>query len=126
MSFRWEGVEEFNQGFLTYERRLKQALIQVGQYWAAVLEADAKENAPWTDQTANARQSLHAYVEELSDDTIRIYLSGGVFYQVWLETKWQGKYAIIWPTIEKHLEEIRLMLQRIFGTRRAPSSSFNF
>jgi hypothetical protein len=112
---KWEGVQEFNQGFEDYERRLNQAVYQVGQYWAAVFEAYAKEHGPWGDVTGNARQSLHAFVEQLSGDTVRIYLSGGVFYQIWLETKWQGKYAIIWPTIERHLEEIRQMLQGIFS-----------
>jgi hypothetical protein len=112
---RWEGVQEFNQGITDYERRVNQAVYQVGQYWAAVFESHAKENAPWEDQTSNARASLHAFVEQLSDDTVRVYLSHGMDYGIYLETKWQGKYAIIWPTIERHLEEIRLMLQRIFG-----------
>jgi hypothetical protein len=122
-SFRWEGVQEFNQGFDRYERRVRQAVYQVGQYWAAVFEEYAKTNAPWQDQTANARQSLHAFVEQLSDDTVRLYLSHGVEYGIWLEVRWQGRYAIIWPTIERHLEEIRLMLQRIFGTHRIARGS---
>jgi hypothetical protein len=112
---RWEGVQDFNQGFTDYERRVNQAVYQVAQYWQAIFEAYAKENAPWQDQTANARQSLHSFIEELSGDTVRLYLSHGVEYGVWLEVRWQGKYAIIWPTIERHLEEIRLMLQRIFS-----------
>jgi hypothetical protein len=112
---RWEGVQQFNQGFSDYERLVNQAVFQVGQYWAAVFEAFAKENAPWEDQTANARQSLHTFVEQLSDDTVRLYLSHGVEYGIWLEVRWNGKYAIIWPTIERHLEAIREMLQGIFG-----------
>jgi hypothetical protein len=112
---RWEGVQQFNQGFIDYERRVNQAVFQVGQYWAAVFEEYSKTQAPWQDQTSNARQSLHAFVEELSNDTVRLYLSHGMPYGIYLETKWQGRYAIIWPTIERHLEEIRLMLQRIFS-----------
>lgn len=112
---RWEGAQSFYQGFPEHGHQVKGAVRQVGMYWAAVFEAYAKEHGPWEDQTGNARQSLHSFVEELAGDTVRIYLSGGVFYQIWLEIKWQGKYAIIWPTIERHLEEIRLMLQRIFG-----------
>jgi hypothetical protein len=115
VSFRWEGVQQFNQGFDTYERRVNQAVNQVALHWAAVFEEYAKTQAPWQDQTANARQSLHAFVEQLSGDTVRLYLAHGVEYGIWLEVKWQGRYAIIWPTIERHLEEIRLMLQRIFS-----------
>ena len=112
---RWTGVEQFNQGFVSYERRVKQAVYQVGQYWAAVFEEYAKREAKWQDQTGNARASLHGFVEQLAGDTVRIYLSGGVFYQIFLETMKAGELSIIWPTIERHLEEIRLMLQRIFS-----------
>lgn len=112
---RWEGVQQFNQGFDNYERRVHQAVYQVAQYWQATFETYAKEHAPWGDVTGNARASLHSFIEDLSDDTVRLYLSHGVEYGIWLEVKWQGKYAIIWPTIERHLEEIRLMLQGIFG-----------
>ncbi|MDQ7034353.1 MAG: hypothetical protein Q9P01_05810, partial [Anaerolineae bacterium] len=58
---------------------------------------------------------LHAWVDELSNDTVRLYLSHGlVDYGIYLETKYAGRYAIIWPTIQRHLPEIQKMLQEIF------------
>lgn len=58
-----------------------------------------KTNAKWTDRTGNARQTLGAYSIH-GDDIHEIHLHGGVPYQFWLEVRWGGKYAIIWPTVK--------------------------
>jgi len=115
MSVRWTGVEEIKRGFEEYGRSVLWAVKQVALYWQAVFVEYAIANAPWTDHTSNARQTLHAWIEELSNDTVRLYLSHGMDYGVFLETKYAGRYAIIWPTIQRHLEPIRQMLQGIFG-----------
>jgi hypothetical protein len=67
-----------------YRQAIGFALKQVAQYWAAVFENYAKERAPWDDQTGNARQGLHTYVEELASDTVRLYLSHSVHYGIFL------------------------------------------
>lgn len=114
MSLQWQGVDDMIRRLQEYNNRVIWAVKQVAQYWAAVLESYAKEKAPWVDRTGNARQSLHAYVEELSGDTVRLYLSHGVHYGIFLETKWAGRYGIVWATIQRHLDPIRQMLQEIF------------
>jgi hypothetical protein len=111
----WTGVQRIKQGMQTYEQKVRGAIVAVAQYWAAVFEKYAKEEAPWTDRTANARQSLHAWIEELSNDTVELWLSHGMEYGVFLETRFAGRYQIIWPTIEAHLSEIHKMLKGIFG-----------
>lgn len=58
-----------------------------------------KTNAKWTDRTGNARQTLGAYGVH-SKDSSEIHLHGGMPYQVWLETRWGGRYAIIWPAVK--------------------------
>ena len=115
MSAGFEGFDEMIRRVEEYERRVLSAVTQVGQYFEAVFESYAKENAAWQDQTGNARQTLHAFIEELSGETVRLYLSHGVEYGIHLETRFAGRYAIIWPTIQRHLEAIRQMLQGIFG-----------
>jgi hypothetical protein len=112
---QWTGVDRIKQGMNGYKAKVRQALVAVAQYWAAVFERYAKENASWQDQTANARQSLHTFIKELSDDSVALYLSHGVDYGQYLESRWSGRYAIIWPTIEAHLTEIHKMLKGIFG-----------
>lgn len=115
-SIDWGGSdEEMLRAIEQYAHAVLRAVRQVAEYWAAVLEAYAKEHASWTDRTANARQSLHTWIEELSNDTVELYLSHGMKYGLHLERRWSGLYAIIWPTIEAHLGEISAMLQGIFG-----------
>lgn len=58
-----------------------------------------KTNAPWTDRTGNARQTLGAYSVH-GDDFHEIHLHGGMPYQIWLETRFGGRYAIIWPAVK--------------------------
>ena len=112
---RWEGTQRFSQNFDVYGQRVHFAVRQVALYWQAEFEKQAKEGAPWTDRTALARATLHSFIEELSEDTIRLYLSHGVEYGQFLELRWSGKYAVIWPVIERNLEPIRVMLQAIFS-----------
>lgn len=134
MTVRWNGDDAMRRNIDEYARRVVWAVNQVAQLYAAMLEAHAKANAPWTDRTANARQSLAGYVddgappkpagedavayptpERLAEDTVSIYLSHGRDYGVFLETKYAGRYAILWPTIEAHLPRIERALREIFS-----------
>ena len=111
----WNGTDQrMIEALDRYERAVIEAVKQVAQYITPILEGYAKTNARWNDQTGNARQSLHAFFEERAQDIVDIYLSHGVFYGVYLETRWAGKYQILWDTISAHLEPIREMLQGIF------------
>jgi hypothetical protein len=122
---RWEGVQQMNQGFNDYERRVHEIVRLVALKWQAEFEKQAKEGAIWIDRSANARQSLHAFIEELANEVIRVNLSHGVEYGVYLETRWSGKYSIIWTVIERNLESIRQDLQDIFrGGTLSTGSNF--
>lgn len=114
MSIQWSGNDTVLRNMMLYAGRVHQAVVAVAQYWSSVLETEAKQNAPWQDQTANARQSLYAFVRDVSRDTVELYLAHGVEYGIYLEVKYAGKYAIIWPTLEAHLNDIRAMLEGIF------------
>jgi hypothetical protein len=60
-----------------------------------------KVNAKWKDRTGNARQTLAGYGEHTSTYH-EIHLHGGVPYQIWLETRWSGKFAVIGPAVKYH------------------------
>lgn len=111
----WQGSRQMLERIDEYGRRVHQAIRAVADYFAPVIETYAKENAIWTDRTANARQNLHGWVEELSKTVVSIWLSHGVEYGLWLEVAHQGRYQIIWPALQAHLEPIRQMLEGIFG-----------
>jgi hypothetical protein len=81
---------------------LNRNIYQVMRFHAPTLEATAKTNAKWTDRTSNARNGLNASVEVLGKHTYALTLAGGVKYQIWLEVRFAGKYAIIMPTIRAY------------------------
>lgn len=119
MSFQsgvqWGGIEEMRARMREYGGQVLEAVRAVGEYYAPVLEAYAKEGAPWTDQTGNARQSLHTFVEDLSRESVALYLAHGMDYGKYLELRFAGRYAIIWPTIEAHLDVVARTLQEVFS-----------
>ena len=61
--------------------------------------AYAKQNAPWTDQTGNARNGL-AGATDVKLDSVTVYFMHQVPYGIYLETRWSGRYQIINPTIQ--------------------------
>lgn len=79
--------------------KMKRAMVVGANVIAPQAEAHMKNNAPWTDQTGNARNGLKTQVEVQRNNVV-IYLFHQVPYGVYLETRWSGKFQIINPTIE--------------------------
>lgn len=67
-----------------YVARKKAATFIVCQNIAAHMETEAKSNAPWTDRTAHARQSINGSAEFLGD-AIVMHIAHGVKYGKYLE-----------------------------------------
>lgn len=95
---------EFKPGSLN--RNLKAFNYDINALVAGVVDyrgdkavAWMKTNAKWQDQTGNARQTLAAYGLHGSDFH-ELHLHGGVPYQIWLEVRWAGKFAVIWPAVK--------------------------
>lgn len=59
----------------------------------------ARTNAPWTDQTGNARAGLAAVHEKIPMVVHRLVVHHSMPYGLWLEVRWSGRYAIIGPTM---------------------------
>lgn len=81
------------------------AAEKYAQAAAAKLEAAAKVDAPWTDRTALARQTI-AGVSDWVGDSLRIGIAGNMNYSLYLEFCNEKRYAILWPTINKMATEI--------------------
>lgn len=81
------------------EQRLMRAIGGVAKYWDGPIEGYMKEQAPWTDRTTNARNGLKAQHVEVSPGRHWILMTHSVHYGVYLETKNDGRYAIIIPTL---------------------------
>jgi hypothetical protein len=129
MGLDWGGTDEsLLRGVDNYGKAVRDAVHRIAQYWAPILEDDAKQNAPWTDRTANARQMLYGWTD-IIEDAVYLYLSHGVTYGYWLEVKKPtrtvdlvglelkeaGKYAIVLPTLEKYFNQIMKMVGDVMG-----------
>lgn len=97
------------------ERMMTAAWI-IAQRDAPEVENYMKINAPWTDQTGNARNGLAARAYR-DRDSIGIVLYHQVDYGIYLETRFDGKFAIIGPTIDvmgpKVMRDFNRMMERI-------------
>lgn len=97
------------------DERVRAKVKAVMEYKAPQVENYMKINAPWTDQTGNARQGLRAEAFE-EGSNLGIVLYGQVPYQIWLEIKNSGEYAIIGPAVETQGPEVMKSLERILGS----------
>ncbi len=93
-------------------RKQKAALGLYADTAAKKMEAHAKSNAPWTDRTANARQSIEGDHFWRGDELV-VRLSGGMEYSVYLELAHEKKYAILKPTIDLFAQETLAGYQKL-------------
>lgn len=111
----WTGEQQVIARMGVYEGKIYEAIRAVADYFKPIVEAYAKDHAGWVDRSGNARQGLHAEVENLAKDVVALYLAHGVEYGKYLELRWSGRYAIILPTFEAHYGQIVAMLREVFG-----------
>ena len=117
VTIRWiKTPASLQVAFRKYGQRVIVAVQAVAQYIAVKAQNEMRTNAPWTDRTGNARSGLFSFVQRAASDIVSIFLSHGsaVYYGIYLETNYSGKYAIIIPTIQRLLPEINKMLRGIF------------
>lgn len=118
MTIRWRNTQQVSDNMALYRLRILQVTLAIADYFAALMEAEAKANATWTDRTGNARQGLLAFAQPLAEDVVALYLTTQMTYGVFLETRWSGRFGIIWDTIVAALPHIKEMLDGAFGGSR--------
>lgn len=116
MSFKWQvaPTDVFPQMAEQYTRTIFQSGRRVAYDRAEDMESWAKANAPWTDRTGDARERLHATVEE-TGPIGTIVLSHGVDYGIWLEIANGGRFAIIALAIDVWGPVVMRDLQRMMN-----------
>ncbi len=77
-----------------YGEDVKEMILQTAQEWAGNTAAWMRAEAPWTDQTGNARRKLYGEAAPDGKDVVA-YIGGRAKYQIWLETRHAGRYAIV-------------------------------
>ena len=94
------------------------ALQAIVEYESNDAQNYMRQNAPWTDRTANARQGLFARAFHTGTKHV-IVLYGTVPYQIWLEVKHSGKYAIIGPSLPVVGKNVMNQVQNVLGKMAA-------
>lgn len=87
------------ENFRAAERSVQRAMVAAASRTAPQAEAWMKSNATWQDQTGNARNGLGAQ-SVIAPNHVAVVLYHSVPYGIWLEVRWDGRYAIIMPAIE--------------------------
>jgi len=99
------------------KQKTSAAILMYATTKASGLQAKMKVNRPWTDRTGFAKTLLNAKASQVSPDIIRITLSHGVEYGIWLELAHEKNYAIIAPTIQsegpKIFEDINDLMSQL-------------
>lgn len=92
---------------------LRRNVYQILRFHEPQMVARAKRDAAWEDQTGNARNGLAGRVDVLTPSTYALTLYGSVPYQIWLEVRFAGKYAIIMPTIRVYYPIVMASFTRL-------------
>lgn len=107
------------RGVVTLDNRLDRAVAGIVKQRAHIAIGWMRENAPWTDRTGNARAGLDTTTEHVPKEHHTIWLFGRMPYQIWLEVRFAGKYAIIGPAIldqgRKMMKTFNKLIERLNG-----------
>jgi len=107
-------TDTLSKGLANFSFKSGNEMADIAADFAQELVDYAQRNAPWSDRTGEARAGLTAEVE-LENETLDINLFHTVYYGLYLEVRWGGKYAIIIPTIEVMGPQLLDRLNNMFG-----------
>lgn len=104
--FAWQGLEQIDSNITELNKKWHRSIRQAAERLKDEMVAYAQQNAPWEDhpgENEDARQNIQGAVVWQDEEHFTIFLGHGprVYYGIWLEVRWGGKYAIILPTIQK-------------------------
>lgn len=110
------GLKIDAKDFLTNMSAIKQrsmfAAEKVGQNAASRMEGEAKRNARWTDRTGLARQTITGY-SGWQGKKLRMGISGNMEYSAYLELGHEGRFAILWATVQANVQKIMDDLRKV-------------
>lgn len=96
----------------SYAKKLLAAVYALATEWASRIESQMKSGARWKDQTGNARRGLFGRAMRLAVGAV-IVCGGSVFYQIYLERKNAGRFAIIMSTMQANYAGIFASLRAL-------------
>lgn len=94
-------------------KTMDRAITSIMRRRRVTSEAFAKRNAPWRDQTTNARNGLFAQ-NIFEKPRYAIVVAHSVPYGIWLEVRWSGRLGIISRTINDQGPQVMQDISQIF------------
>ena len=94
--------------------RIERAVTSALGYQATRSESYMRNNAKWTDRTANARNGLRATPSHTDKQHV-ITLAHSMPYGIWLEVRWSGKYGIIPEAVRVGGAELMALFTKLFA-----------
>jgi len=106
--FRWvySPQQAFPELGEAYATAVHNGVVAIANRWAPEIQNWMKDNAPWTDRTGNARQTLYTEVRDVTRSMVELILSHGVEYGLWLEVRWAGRWGIVNPALDHFAPQI--------------------
>jgi hypothetical protein len=112
---RWEG--DLNEARLQLiGPKIKRAMVVASAKTAAEGEAWMKSSAKWRDQTGNARNGLGGQSVVTTNKVATVFYHT-VPYGIWLEVRWDGKYAVIGPAVERFAPRMMGLVAKLAFTQ---------
>ena len=95
------GVDSMARSIQEHDRKVKRVMGGIFLQGESTATTFAKNNAPWTDRTGNARSGLFSKASFGPEENFycELLVAHSVFYGIFLEARFSGKYAIIMPTV---------------------------
>ncbi len=106
-------MSEVQRNLDAWAKRQRGAVVTLAKTWAGKLEGRAKRNAPWTDRTSNARNGLFGSTA-IEGNQVFIRVAHSMEYGVFLELGYDGRFAILKPTINGAAAEIEGSYRRLW------------
>lgn len=90
--------------------RFQQQIEGAAAEIAHTLEQYALNNHPWEIRSGETNETTRGRVVEFSAEVVRITLSAGMDYDVFLELARDGKWAWLWPAVMANVDTIKQIL----------------
>lgn len=104
------GLDQVQRRLDLYVNGLRNSAREAAAEIAELLANYAKTHHDWQPQTGNTDNSTMGTVQEVEGEVIRIILSAGMDYDVFLELARSGRWAWLFPAVQACAGQIRSIL----------------
>lgn len=111
MAFRLDALQALKR-MTEIKQRSMFAAEKVAQSGATKMEGEAKRDAPWTDRTGLARQTIRG-VSGWQGKKLRCGITGNMEYSPYLEKCNEGQNAVLWPTVQRNQEQLMEQFKKV-------------